>query len=116
MRRYLLRAFSGLLACLLLAGCFDIKEELWIHRDGSGKAELTYVIPSSALIVTGGIEGLERKIRDMMATQPKLNLDALDLKETEAGVRVAAKISTDSILSLLDLKRDESARQLPGAA
>ncbi|WP_035613848.1 hypothetical protein [Haloferula sp. BvORR071] len=116
MLRLFLRVFSGLLACLLLAGCFDIKEELWVHSDGSGKAELTYVIPASALLVAGGTEGLEKKIRDMMATQPKLRLDALEVKETESGVRVAARISTDSLLALLDLKKNAGGRELPGAA
>ena len=32
------RILAGL-ACLLLTGCFEIREEFWIHRDGSGKAE-----------------------------------------------------------------------------
>ena len=116
MRSFLIRSFAGLLACLLLAGCFDIREELWIHRDGSGKAELTYVIPPSALLLAGGTEELEAKIRTMIASQPQLSLDALQVKEIEAGIEVSATVSTKSMLSLLDLKKGEGARQLPGAA
>jgi hypothetical protein len=116
MHSFLIRILAGLLACLLLAGCFDIREELWVHRDGSGKAELTYVIPASALLLAGGEDGLEEKIRTMIASQPKLSLDALQIKEIETGVEVSATVSTKSMLSLLDLKKGEGARQLPGAA
>ena len=116
MRRLFLRLSAGLLACLLLAGCFDIREEFWIHRDGSGKAELTYVIPSSAVMLAGGTEGIEEKIRTAIATQPKINLDALQVKETDAGVEISATVSTKSMLDLLDLKKGEGVRQLPGSA
>jgi hypothetical protein len=109
------RIFAGL-ACLLLTACFDIREELWVHRDGSGKAELTYVIPGPALVLTGGAEGLEKKIRDLMATQPKLKLEALRVTEGEQGATVAATVTTESMLSLLDLKKSDNMRNLPGAA
>jgi hypothetical protein len=62
----------------------------------------------------GGTDGLEKKIRTMVAGQPPLSLDALQVKETDAGVEVAATISTKSMLSLLDLKKN--ARELPHAA
>ncbi len=109
------RFFAGL-ACLLLTACFDIREELWVHRDGSGKAELTYVIPKSSLMLTGGTEGLESRIRDLVATQPMLKLEALKVTEAERGVTVAATVSTESMLSLVDLKKSDDMRSLPGAA
>ncbi|WP_367874522.1 hypothetical protein [Luteolibacter sp. Populi] len=110
------RFLAALAACLLLAGCFEIREELWVHQDGSGNAELTYVIPAKALLLTGGTEGLEQKIRQMMATQPKLSLDKLEITTSGDGVKVAAKVSTKSLLALRDLKKDDSTRSIPGAA
>ena len=113
---YFRRILAGL-ACLLLSGCFEIREELWVHRDGSGKAELTYVIPNSALMLTGGTEGLEGKIREMMSKQePQLKLEALQITEGEQGTRVAATVTTESMLSLMDLKKSDDMRTLPGAA
>jgi hypothetical protein len=109
------RIFAGL-ACLLLTACFDIREELWVHRDGSGKAELTYVVPASTVMLTGGTEGLERKIRELIATQPMLKLEALSVTEGERGVTVAATVTTESMLSLVDLKKSDDMRTLPGAA
>jgi hypothetical protein len=109
------RILAGL-ACLLLTGCFEIREEFWIHRDGSGKAELIYVIPKSALVFTGGSEGLETRIRDLMAKQPKLKLESLSITDGEQGAKVAATVTTESMLSLVDLKKDDDMRTLPGAA
>ena len=45
-------------ACLLLAACFDIREEVWIERHGAGRAELCYTVPESALLLTGGAAGV----------------------------------------------------------
>lgn len=114
--RLLIRISTGLFACLLLSGCFDVHEELWVNRDGSGKAELTYVIPASAVFMLGGTEGVEEKIRSMISRQPPLSLDALEVKETEDGVRISGTVSAKSMLSLLDLKKGESSRELPAAA
>ncbi len=107
---------AGLSACLLLSSCFETHEELWINRDGSGKAELTYVIPASAVFMLGGTEGVEKKVRDMIARQPPLSLDALEVKETDDGVRISGTVSAKSMLSLLDLKKGEGSRELPAAA
>ena len=110
-----LRIFA-VLACLFLTACFEIREELWVHRDGSGKAELTYVVPRSAVALAGGTEGLDRRLRELMATQPKLKLEALSVTEGDTGVTVAATITTDSMFNLMDLKKSEGMRTLPGAA
>lgn len=111
------RGFLAILACLLSTACFEIREELWVHRDGSGKAELTYVIPKSALMLAGSAEGLESKIRELMSKQePQLKLEALQITEGEQGIKVAAIVTTESMLSLMDLKKSDGMRALPGAA
>jgi hypothetical protein len=109
------RILTGL-ACLLLTACFDIREELWVHRDGSGRAELTYVVPRSAVMLAGGTEELETRLRELMATQPKLKLEALQVSEGETGVTIAATVTTESMLSLMDLKKSGDMRTLPGSA
>ena len=53
--------------------------------------------------LAGGTEELEAKIRTMIASQPHLSLDALQVKEIKAGIEVSATVSTKSMLSLLDL-------------
>jgi hypothetical protein len=102
-------------ACLLVAACFDIREEVWIKRNGAGRAELRYTVPESALLLTGGEAGLERKIRELVATQPSLTLDAVAVTVKDEQAVVAVNVSTRSMLSLLDLKKSESFESLPEA-
>lgn len=108
--------FLAGLSCLLLGACFDIREEVWIHRDGSGRAELSYTVPENALRLAGGATGLEANIREIMATQPKIRLDDLDITVAGGRAKIAARLSTDSMLSLLDLKESESFQNMSAAA
>lgn len=107
------RRLIVLAACLLIASCFDIREEVWIQRNGAGHAELRYTVPESALLFYGGASGVEKKIRDLVATQPSLILDDVSVTLKDARATVAVKISTKSMLSLLDLKKSESFQNLP---
>jgi hypothetical protein len=109
------RLLAGL-ACLALSACFDIREEVWIHRDGSGRAELNYTIPESALLLGGGAAGLEAKVRELVATQPKIRLDAVEVATDNDEASIVVKLSTDSMLSLLELQESEAFQQLPDAA
>lgn len=111
----LMRFLAGL-ACLMLSACFDIREEVWIRRDGSGSAELTYIVPGSATFLTGGTSGLETKIRTLVASQPKLRLDSVAVTEEDDRAKIAVKISTDSMFSLVDLKKSEGFKNLPASA
>jgi len=107
------RRLIVLAACLLFASCFDIREEVWIQRNGAGHAELRYTVPDSALLFYGGTSGVEKKIRELVATQPSLILDDVSVVVKDSRATVAVKISTKSMLSLLDLKKSESFQNLP---
>jgi hypothetical protein len=109
------RLLAGL-ACLLLSACFDIREEVWIHRNGSGRAQLDYVIPQSALLLSGGTAGLEEKIRQLVASQPRIRLDSVKVAVVDDQARIAVSLSTDSMLSLLDLQNSEEFKELPSSA
>jgi len=108
--------FLAGLACLVLSACFDIREEIWVHRNGSGRAELNYTIPESALLLSGGTEGIEAKIRELVASQPKIRLDAVTVSTGNDEAKIVVKLSTDSMLSLLDLQKSEAFQKMPDAA
>jgi hypothetical protein len=105
--------FLVLAVCLLLGACFDIREEVWIGRNGAGRAELRYTVPESALLLGGGAAGTEKKIRDLIATQPSLILDGATVEVKDERATVTVKVSTKSMLSLLDLKKSDSFQNLP---
>lgn len=108
--------FLAGLACLMLAACFDIREEVWIHRNGSGHAKLNYTIPQSALLLAGGQEGLQAKVRELVASQPGIRLDAVDVTTGNDEAKIEVKLSTDSMLSLVDLQESDAFQKLPNAA
>jgi hypothetical protein len=105
--------FLVLATCFLLGACFDIREEVWIERNGAGRAELRYTVPESALLLGGGAAGTENKIRELIATQPSLILDGVSMEVRDERATVTVKVSTKSMLSLLDLKKSDSFQNLP---
>ena len=101
-----------LAASLLLSACFDIHEEVWIEQDGSGRAELRYTVPESALRLNGGAAGTEKKIRDLITAQPSLILDGISIDVKEKNATVTVRVSTESMLSLRKLKKSEGFKSL----
>lgn len=107
---------ATVLGCLLLASCFDIREEVWIESDGSGRAELDYVVPTKALTLAGGRDDLEETIREVFDSEPDLNLDGLTFEPVGEDTAIRIRTSTDSMLSLLDVGDNELLQTLPQSA
>lgn len=110
-----LRLLAGM-ACLLACACFEIKEEVWIESDGSGRAVLSYEVPGSAVTMAGGSDALAAKIREAIGNQPKLKLESVNVKAEGERIKVEVRISTDSVLSLRDLDDSEGFTTMPAAA
>lgn len=108
--------FLPLLACLLLASCFDSREEIWIAPDGSGRAELSVTLPGAALLLAGGRDGVEAKVRRFFDETPQLELDSLAFEAAGDEMRVRLAASAESMLDLMDLQQSESFAELPAAA
>jgi hypothetical protein len=111
----LLRLIS-LLLCLLVVSCIDCKEELWINADGSGAAEATYDLPTSAVKLGGG----EAKIRDSIATllaeNPSLHSEILDITTTGDRTQIHLRLTFESAVKLVELSKPESTKSIPATA
>ena len=63
-----LRLILGLATCLLLSGCYDLTEELWINSDGSGRMKFTIGLAENLVVMieSGGqsADFCENAIRD----------------------------------------------------
>lgn len=109
------RLLSAVLA-LVLASCFEGREEIWIDSVGGGRMKFDYVLPTRAVGPLGG----ERAIRDQIATilkaAPELQLNQLTIVEANREYLVSLELSTDSMLSLVDLPEREAFAKLPPAA
>ncbi|MGB6221572.1 hypothetical protein [Haloferula sp.] len=113
--RFLTLAITTL-GCLLLSSCFDIREEIWIHADGSGRGEFDYSIPASALALVGGEQGLRTKVLSIIESEPDIQLDEFRLTTSGDDVIIKLKVSVGSMLSLIDLQNSAAVKNLPDSA
>lgn len=111
----ILRALS-LLLCLLIVSCIDCKEELWVNPDGSGAAEATYDLPSSAVLLGGGEAKIRATIATLLSENPGLHQEALDIVSTRGRTRIHLRLRFESALKLVDLSKPESTGSLPATA
>lgn len=101
---------------LLLASCFDIREEIWVEADGSGRLRFDYTVPTRAFQLAGGEDGIGPKIRKVFDEEPKLRLDELSFVAVGDDTRLTLQASTESLLSLMDLQESEAFHALPEAS
>jgi len=104
------------LACSLLNSCFDVREEIWIKADGSGRAEMEYVVPAGALGLIGGESGLGEKIQELVDSEPDLHLEELTITSNAGDTTIILKASTDSMISLIGMQENEIIKALPESA
>jgi hypothetical protein len=108
--------FITSLGCLLLNSCFDVREEIWISPDGSGRAEMNYTIPSSAVTLAGGENGLRDQVQRIFDSEKALHLDEFVTTSSGGNTDIHIKASTTSMLSLVDMQENEVLRSLPEIA
>jgi len=105
------------LACLLVCSCFELREEVWLKPNGSGRAEFEYHFPTRVLIPFGGETGLERQIREVFDAEEAISLDRLELESSADGeTRFLIALSTESMFDLLELRDSERLRELAEAS
>ena len=108
-----MRHLLALLGALLLSSCFDVREEIWIHRDGSGRIDFSYVVPPHALTLAGGEEELRQSVEAMTAETEGIRVEKFTITPTDRGTRIDIQASIDSLTSLLDLKDSETMASMP---
>ena len=86
-----LRLILGLATCLLLSGCYDLTEELWINSDGSGRMKFTIGLAENLVVMieSGGqsADFCENAIRDKGKLEANELITSLAIsKKNEAGM------------------------------
>jgi hypothetical protein len=98
----------------LLVSCIDGREEYWLESDGSGRAEITYTLPATAVRMHGGDAGIRKQIIAWLREIPGVTYcDCTTSKEND---RVTIKVNTrfESALDLKQLAAEDSG--LPATA
>ena len=96
----ILRVLALAAACLLTA-CIDGHEEIWIHRDGSGRADIRYSLPAAAATFHGGEDGVRKMLGDFLAANPALVSPQLDVTTEETIVALLRELRDEGRLMLV---------------
>jgi hypothetical protein len=98
-----------LTVCMVLASCIDGKEEYWLEKDGSGRAEIRYEIPAAIARGAGGEAGILKMLDEFIRDTPTLTDATRQVTRKDERMMVELKASFKSVLDLIDAVRGESA-------
>jgi hypothetical protein len=104
------------LSALWLVSCIDSHEEVWIDGNGAGRAEITYMLPRSALITQGGRDGLHSTVEKLIGESKDLRDTKVEITEENDRIRVFVSLAFDSVLKVSELVTVEALAGLPPAA
>lgn len=108
--------FLAFIPLLLLSSCFDLREEIWIDSRGGGRLQFDYVLPVQAIGPIGGEKAIRERIDAILRDVPELKLDELEIQRSETDFTIHAELSTDSMLSLSEIRERPVFQELPPTA
>jgi hypothetical protein len=100
--------FLGSVIALLLNSCIDVREEYWIHQDGSALAELSYEIPTSAARSSGGSAGLQQKVDQLLRDCKEVHRFSTQLSTEGDRTRIMIHAEIKNLRDLEGLTKNES--------
>ncbi len=100
----------------LLVSCIDGREEIWIERDGSGRADVAYSLPASAAVLQGGEKGVRRLLEDFFANSPDLSSPKIEVDTVGDRLQIHVKASFKSALDLKKISSGAGMTRLPASA
>lgn len=101
-----------LILCALLAtSCLDVREEFWIHEDGSAEAEITLHMPRRATLALGGPEGVQAMAEKLLTDEK--SIDSYEAQVSESGERVSLKVhcAVDQLVAFDNLRKSIQSRE-----
>lgn len=103
------------LPCLLVS-CIDSREEFWLEANGSGRAELSFSIPTTAARMTGGNDGIRKMIEQLRQSGSALKNFRETITTQDDRTHIDVSFSFDSARDLEALREGEAFKSLPSAA
>ncbi len=105
-----MRHLVVLLGILLFSSCFEVREEVWIHRDGSGRLEIDLTVPARAIALAGGEAELRRSVDAWFAANPQVVLENFALRPSgsDGDRTISLAASAPSLPDLVELPADST--------
>lgn len=111
----MLRATLVLLT-LCATSCIDIREEFWVHEDGSAEAEIRCLLPRAAALVAGGDEGIRKLVDELLVDDPNVDSYEVRILDRDRIKEIHIRLKIEQLLRLDRLRETlERNQQLPEA-
>ncbi len=91
-----------ILCALLLNSCLDLREEFWIHEDGSAELEVNCSMPRLPTLALGGPKGVKAMAEKILEEEG--SIDSYEVKVSESNKRVILVVHCQ-VDDLLDFDR-----------
>lgn len=108
-----LRFVLACAAALFLSSCLDSREEIWIHADGSGTAEITVQLPENAARLHGGATKIKALLSEYFETTPAFTSHTIKTSIQNEQLRIEIAITFDDAMDLIDATAPEALTALP---
>ena len=102
--------------CAVLVSCIDGREEYWLAKDGSGRAEIRYEVPAAFATSMGGIRGVEEMLDRFVRETPTLSDVTRSVTRRGDRLTVEFKAAFGSVQDLIAAVSGESALTPVGEA
>lgn len=104
------------LITLLSSSCIDVREEFWVHKDGSARAEITCLLPRAAMLVAGGEKGIRKLVEELLADDPNIESYQFTIRDRQERKEIQIQIEVEQLLRLDRLRQTvQRNQQLPEA-
>ena len=99
----------------LLASCLDVREEYWLHGDGSGRADITYAISAVAARMHGGEPAIRHMLDGFLADTPAITASSYQIVTEGTCLRVRLQLGFASARDLEQALSGASRKHFPSA-
>jgi hypothetical protein len=103
------------LSCAMVS-CIDVREEIWIQSDGSGRAAIKAEMSAAIARLHGGETGIRKQIGELLETYPAIRDPRIEITTADGKVRVLTRFSFESATDLMVPPKPPTATPKPTRA
>ena len=90
---------------VILCSCFDLREEFWLHDDGSAVLEVTCDIPKAATLAIGGKHGLKKMAVKILEKEEAIDSHEVHVSENGKRLILLIRCEIDDLLAIDQLSQ-----------
>ncbi len=113
--RHIVRVLTVITACVLVS-CIEVREEIWLNSNGSGRGDVRYSLPAAAARFQGGEAGVRRLIGGFLKKTPAITTSSYEVVTDQDRLKIHIQATFDSALDLKVISKGSAMEKLPSSA